>query len=120
VRELFRGGAEPARVRDESQEHAASFDGSPPPADGFRLHMPSVERNPDPDALFAKAHAQLSNPEPLAGDDVEGRRAIAVVTPERQIMLLPCPAPGSMPDEYVAPVKALMPPETPLKSRATG
>lgn len=86
--------------------------------DEFRPRMPDVEDHPNLDALFARARLKLSDPQPFPEDDVDGRRAIAVVTPGREITLLPCPAPGSMADEHVAPVKALLPPEPPLNVAA--
>lgn len=84
----------------------------------FRPRMPDVKERPGMDALFANARARLSNPEALAGDEVEGRRAIAVVTPGREVLLLPCPAPGSMADEHVEPVKRMLPPEPSLNVTA--
>ena len=49
---------------------------------------------------------------------VEGQRAIAIVTPGRLIMFDPCPEPNSMPEEKVAPMRQLMPPDPSRKITA--
>lgn len=102
--------------------HLRSIPGDPTPADIFTPHKLSVELFSDMDELFRQARENAAGEK---DDEVtrtwkkfEGQRAIAIVTPGRLVMLDPCPEPNSMPQEKVAPMAQLMPPNPPLKITA--
>lgn len=99
-------------------KHIRSIEGSPRPADIFEPHMPGVELLSDMDALFRMAREQLERGEFPEQEMVKGQRAVAVVTPGRLMMFLPCSAPGSMPRGQVEKTKRLMPSGAPLKITA--
>ena len=96
------------------QKYVNSFDGSSQPSDVFSPYMPGVDLLSDMDALFDKARHSLLTGEYLSENDERGQRAIAIVTPGRMAMFVPCPTPGSVSDKDVAPMAKLMPPEPPL------
>ena len=91
-----------------------SLEGSPQPSDIFQPHMPGVNLLSDMTALFNMARSELLDAESHIEKSVKGRRAIAIVTPERLIMYEPCPLPGSLPPEHIEPIKELMPSEPSL------
>jgi hypothetical protein len=96
------------------QKHVESFEGSPQPSDVFTPHMPGVDLLADMDALFETARHSLLTGEFLSEKDEEGQRGIAMVTTERLINYALCPPPGNMQEDFLAPVKELLPPEPPL------
>jgi hypothetical protein len=96
------------------QEHVRSVEGSPRPSDIFEPHMPGVSVLPDMDALFRSARARLREEELAPQTGAQGQRAVAIVTPEREIKFEMSPPRGSMPDEAVEPMRRLLPPERPL------
>jgi hypothetical protein len=91
-----------------------TFEGSSQPSDVFTPHMPGVDLLSDMDALFDNVRHSLLTGEYLSENEEKGQRAIAIVTPGRMTMLVPCPTPGSMPSKDVASMTSLMPPEPPL------
>ena len=85
--------------------------------DPFEPHMPAVDIPPDMAAVFAKARKDLAN----AGEKerlAPGQRAIGILTPGRLLMLVSTPKPGTVPDQFVAQVKALLPCDGPLNITA--
>jgi hypothetical protein len=106
----------------DEHKHIKSIPGQDRPADIFQPHLLSVELFADMDAFFREAREYASGEK----DDeatrpwkrVEGQRAIAIVTPGRLIMFDPCPEPNSMPEEKVAPMRQLMPPDPSRKITA--
>lgn len=101
-------------------QHVKSFEGSPRPSDIFEHHMPGVELLSDMDEVFHTARKVTFGKQPAevgeySGEKLaNGQRAVAVVTPGRLIMSVPAPKPGSMPNDAVAPMRLLMPPDPPL------
>ena len=96
------------------QKVVKTVEGSSQPSDVFSPHMPGVDLLSDMDTLFDKARHSLLTGEYLSENDEKGQRAIAIVTPGRMTMLVPCPTPGSMSNKDVASMSQLMPPESPL------
>jgi len=78
------------------------------PKDCFQPHMPQVELKAEVEAVFTEARkaarGELRPPGALPDE-----RFYVVVTPGRMVMYKPCPAPGSMPAEQVAPIERLLP-----------
>lgn len=103
-------------------KHLRSIPGDPAPSDIFKPHRLSVELFEDMDEFFQHAREDASgekdNQETRAWKKFDGQRAVAIVTPGRLVMLDPCPEPNSMPEDKVAPMRQLMPPEPPLKITA--
>ena len=104
-------------------KHLRSIPGDPkPPSDIFRPHRLNVELFEDMDEFFQEAREDASgerdNEETRTWKKFEGQRAVPIVTPGRLIMIDPCPEPNSMPEEKVAPMRQLMPPNPPLKITA--
>ncbi len=92
----------------------------PPPATGvFKPRFIEVEKSVDVEERFRQARRMAAG-ERLdeIGDQVpnmvEGQRAVAIVTPGRLIMLDPCPEPNTVPQETVAEMSELLPPNPPL------
>ncbi len=79
--------------------------------------MPAVDIPADMAAVFAKARKDLAN----AGEKerlAPGQRAIGILTPGRLLMLVCAPKPGTVPDQFVTQVKALLPCDRPLNITA--
>jgi hypothetical protein len=76
--------------------------------------MPEIAPSANVDEVFREARGVLSNPDSFIEQGEKGQRAIAVVSPARLVMYLPCPRPGSVQEDDVAPMKSLLPPEPPL------
>jgi hypothetical protein len=95
--------------------HVKSIAGDPTPSDIFVPHRLSVELFSDMDEFFRDARASASAE---TSKQSEGRRAVAIVTPGRLVMVDPCPEPNSMPEEKVAPMREMMPPDPPKKITA--
>lgn len=76
-----------------------------------------VELLSDMDKFFERARRSAETGEYSGeGEQVQkGQRAVAIVTPGRVLMFDKCPPLGSVEEEDVAPMRALMPPEPPLK-----
>lgn len=93
--------------------HVKSIEGDPTPSDIFKPHRLGVDLFADMDAVFryAREHASRAPETRETGGEIkaEPRRAFPIVTPGRLIMIDPCPEPGSMPEEKVAPMRNLMP-----------
>jgi hypothetical protein len=100
-------------------ENSQTLEGSPPPADTFQPYRPGVELLPDMDEFFESTRriVELGEcPGEFPGDQIpKGQCAVAIVTPGRLIMFDRCPAPGSIDEGIVAPMRELMPQEPPLK-----
>jgi hypothetical protein len=96
------------------QKYGNSFEASSQPSDVFTPHMPGVDLLSDMDALFDKARHSLLTGEYLTEKDERGQRAVAIITPGRMTMFVPCPSPGSISNESVAPMIRLLPAEPPL------
>ncbi len=92
----------------------------PPPATGiFKPRYLEVDKSVDVDEVFRRARRIASGErmEEVAGPDanmVEGQRAVAIITPERQIIIDRCPEPDSMPEKLVADACSLFPRDPPL------
>jgi hypothetical protein len=103
-------------------KHLRSIPGDPRPSDIFKPHRLNVELFEDMDEFFQHAReiasGEKDDEETRAWKKFEGQRSVAIVTPGRLIMLDPCPEPNSMPEEKVAPMRQLMPPDPPLKITA--
>ncbi len=94
-----------------------SLRGSPEPPDLFQPRMPSVDLLEDMDGLFARARGELDAARAQVG---AGQCPIAVVTPDRTILLHPCPPAGSIAPEFTQPLARLMPPEPILDIAVVG
>jgi hypothetical protein len=79
------------------------YDGSPPPSDVFQPHMPSVHLLADMDSFFAKVRSNLA---------AAGERCIAIITPTRDVIGHPWPAPDKMPPDVILSARQLLPPCT--------
>lgn len=97
------------------RKYIESVEGSPRPADIFEPHMPGVDVLSNIDELFAAARAQIEGEGPPIETLAEGGRAVAIVTPGRIFIFAPCPPPGSMTKEQIAPCGEMMPPRPPRK-----
>jgi hypothetical protein len=77
--------------------------------DIYQPHMPQVDALEKLDDIFAEARkaARGEIRPPGAGPD---ERFYVVVTPGRMVMYKPCPLPGSMSPDQVAPIERLLPP----------
>jgi hypothetical protein len=87
-----------------------------PEADPFAPYMPEVD-TPIKGEVFAKARTDIANAgakERLA----PAQRCIGILTPGRLLMIVNAPMPGSVPDQFVAQVKALLPSDKPLNITA--
>ena len=82
------------RLKSRSSSEAAVFEPC----------MPEVTEGVDLAQFFDRARAAA------AADTASGRR-VAIATPEREVMLQPCPPPGSMPSAQVANMERLIPPK---------
>ena len=93
--------------------------GPPMPTGILKPRLMEVERSVNVDDVFRQARRSSSGehsdetggqPENL----VEGQRAVAIVTPERLIILDPCAEPNTIPAEVLAQMCELLPPDPPL------
>jgi hypothetical protein len=85
----------------------------------FEPHMPDVDVPADIASVFAKARTDVANAgvkERLA----PGQHKIGILTPGRLLMIVNAPKPGSVPDQFIAQVKALLPSDKPLNITAIG
>ncbi|HEY0726064.1 MAG TPA: hypothetical protein VGD41_19150, partial [Pyrinomonadaceae bacterium] len=108
---------------DESFSAAKNFTsiksiaGDPAPTDIFQPYRMGVELFSDMDEFFRFARERtFADAKELANE----QRAISIVTPGRLVMVDPCPAPNSVPEEEVAPIRELMPPDPPKKIAVIG
>ena len=88
-----------------------------PEANPFEPYMPAVDVPADIGAVFEKARTAVANAGPQQGL-ASGQRCLGIVTPGRMVMIVPAPKPGSVPDQFVAQVKALLPASRPLNVTA--
>lgn len=72
------------------------------------VFMPEVDLGSDFSTAVAEARKQTSGP----GDPAR-EREVAIITPGRLIMGLPCPAQGSVAPQMVAGIRAIVPEEQP-------
>lgn len=89
-----------------------------PEADPFAPYMPEVDI-PVNAGVFAKARTDIANAgakERLA----PGQHCLGILTPGRLLMIVNAPMPGSVPDQFVAQVKALLASDKPLNITAIG
>jgi hypothetical protein len=84
------------------------YDGSPPPADVFQPHMPSVHLLADMDSFFAKVRSNLA----AAFPQETGKCGFAIITPTRDVIGIPWPAPDKMPPDVILSARQLLPPST--------
>jgi hypothetical protein len=85
-------------------------------ADPFVPYMPDVDIPPDT-TVFARARTDIANAgvkERLA----PGQHCLGILTPGRLLMIVNAPMHGSVPDQFVAQVKALLPSDKPLNITA--
>ena len=79
-------------------------------ADLFTPRMPPVDVPDNLEQVFEAARRlALGATRPL--NSPPANRSLVVVTPGRMIMQHPCPPSGSIPQEQVAPIEAMLPPE---------
>ena len=86
------------------------------PDNPFEPYMPEVDI-PVNTEVFAKARTDIANAgakERLA----PGQHCLGIMTPGRLLMIVNAPKPGSVPDQFVAQVKALLPSDEPLNITA--
>ena len=96
------------------QRHVESVEGSPTPPNIFQPHMPGVHVLSDMDALFRGAREQLRAEEPSLTEGVRPQRAVAIVTPRREVIFELTPPRGSLPKSMTAPLEEMWSSETPL------
>jgi hypothetical protein len=85
--------------------------------DPFEPHMPAVDVPAELPAVFAKARNDIAN----AGEKerlAAGQRCLGILTPGRLLMIVSAPRPGTVPEQFAAQVKALLPAEKPLNITA--
>jgi hypothetical protein len=101
------------------RKHIKSIKGKPPPSDIFKPHSMGVELFEDMDELFREARRAASGEDDdevtRSWKEFEGQRAVAIITPGRLTMFIPCAEPNSMPEEIIAQERLMMPPDPPLK-----
>lgn len=90
------------------RQYLESVEGSPQPADIFQPHMPGVDVLANIDELFDLARSELRHAESVIENSAAGQHAIAILTPGRIIIYMPCPAPGSLSAEQIEPIKKFM------------
>lgn len=74
----------------------------------FQARMPEVDQPADLSDIFDQARSAAAGAAPAP---VGSGHHVVIVTPGRILMFQPCPAPGSMPEEQVATIKRMIPPE---------
>ena len=116
-------------------EHIGNLPGSPEPTDIFEPHMPGVDLLSDMDGFFIQVRALLEAentnefvrnaglglfiPPEKGGEGIpKGQRHVAVITPGRMISLVPAPKPNTISEKQLAPVRSILPSETPLQITA--
>ncbi len=72
--------------------------------------MPKVDLDRDIDVCFAQAR-QLSAGAIDVPDEAPGQRRVAVITPGRLIMSIPCPPPDAVSEEMLAGIRRIVPQE---------
>ncbi|MDH4101133.1 MAG: hypothetical protein OEV28_11250 [Nitrospirota bacterium] len=70
-------------------------------------YMPGVKELPDMEEVFAKVRHDATGDGAWQDKD----RYVAIVTPSRRLIRKPCPRPGSMPEERVAAIAEILPPD---------
>jgi hypothetical protein len=81
-----------------------------PPDDAvFEPRMPEVDQPSTLAEVFDHARSAAAAGTP--NGDGSAQRCVVVVTPGRLLMLQPCPAPGSMPEERVEAIRKMISPE---------
>jgi hypothetical protein len=119
----------PSESRDQKTghnelSHVKTFEGSPRPADVFEPHQVSVELLSDMDEVFDSSRRMATRQrddrvgESLGEVLAEGQRGVAIVTPGRLTILDQCPEPGSVPEEKLADIREMLPPDPPLQITA--
>lgn len=118
-----------------SFEHVGTLPGSPQPKDIFEPYMPDVDVLSDTDGFFkqvremlesenVEAYARKTGLHPLehkdvrGGAGVNGQRHVAIITPGRMINLEPAPLPNTKSEKELAPIRALLASDRPLKITA--
>ena len=102
------------------QDNETNDTAGPPPATGvFKPRFMEVDKSVNVDEVFQQARRISSgefpeDPGDPAPNVIAGQRAVAIITPERQIRFDRCPAPDSMPEKQVAEACTLVPRESPL------
>ena len=82
--------------------------------DPFEPHMPEVDVRADLPRVFAEARQKISTAGAKEGLEAN-QRCLGILTPGRLVMIVPAPKPGSVPPQFVAQVKILLPSGQPLK-----
>src|SRR6266545_342117 len=93
--------------------YVTTLRGMPEPADVFQPHMPDVAVLSDMNAFFATVRQMVATGHPAQAQPV-GQYWIALVPPDREFHLLPCPPPNSMSQDAIDRIQALLPAEGPL------
>jgi len=103
----------------DQAKHETSSAGPPPATGIFKPRFMEVEESVDMDERFRQARRMAAGEKAdesggPAPNLVEGQHAVAIVTPGRLVILDPCPKPGTVPEEQIADMCQLFPPENPL------
>jgi hypothetical protein len=77
------------------------------------LQMPEVDPGRDLASCFAQARQLSAGTVDVPGEE-PGQRSVAIVTPGRLIMPIPCPPPQSVSAAMLASIRAIVPPEPKL------
>ena len=74
----------------------------------YEPHMPEVDELPNIEEIFDQARKAAAG----EGEQPPGQRGrhVIIVTPGRMLMFQPCPPPGSMPKNQVAPIERMISP----------
>jgi hypothetical protein len=116
-------------------EYIQTFPGSPTPADLFEPYMPDVDLLSDMDGFFMQVRQLLEAedtheyirqsglglfvpPDHQEQGAARGQRHVAIITPGRMISLAPAPRPNTKSEKELAPLRKLLPSETPLQITA--
>jgi hypothetical protein len=70
-------------------------------------YMPEVQVDVDLDKVFASARA-VARGEAIPSQEIKGRHVV-IVTPERKLLLQPCPQPGALPTAQIAQMERFLP-----------
>jgi len=76
----------------------------------MNLYMPEVETACDIAACFAEAR-KMSEGEINAPGETSGERRVALITPGRLIMSIPCPSPSAVSEAMIEGVRRIVPPQ---------
>jgi len=99
-----------------ARKHIQSIEGDATPSDIFQPHLMGVELFDDMDEVFLEARQLAAGQHPDTGEPEldQAKRAVAIVTPGRLIVLDPCPDSNTVPEDELLPMLAMLPSRSPL------